>query len=79
MLVKFGSFLGFSGVLIACIENEKIVERREKVNTRRDKRTTIFWYAFFGCQRSLNNMNVLDSSLVFDDVEQRNILTMNFL
>ena len=73
MLVKCGSFLGFSGVLIAWIENEKIVERHVKVNTRGDKGTTIFWYGFFGCQHTLNNMNVLDSLLVFDDIEQRNI------
>ena len=52
--------------------------------TRGDKGTTIvileaiashdlwIWHAFFGCAGTLNDINVLDCSPVFDDVEQGN-------
>ncbi|XP_057446187.1 uncharacterized protein LOC130738259, partial [Lotus japonicus] len=56
---------------------------------RGDKRTTTvilevvashdlwIWHAFFGCPRTLNDINVLDWSPVFDDVEQGKALNVN--
>ena len=36
------------------------------------------WHEFFGCLGTLNDINVLDRSLVFDDVEQENTPRVNF-
>ncbi|KAL9665809.1 hypothetical protein QQ045_000130 [Rhodiola kirilowii] len=36
------------------------------------------WHAFFGCPGTLNDINVLDRSPVFDDVEQGNAPSVNF-
>jgi len=58
--------------------------------TRGDKGTTTvileaiashdlwIWHAFFGCPGTLNDINVLDRSPVFDDVEQGNTPRVNF-
>ena len=58
--------------------------------TRGDKGTTTvileavashdlwIWHAFFGCPGTLNDINVLDRSPVFDDVEQGKAPSVNF-
>ncbi|CAJ2631401.1 unnamed protein product [Trifolium pratense] len=58
--------------------------------TRGDKGTTTvileavashdlwIWHAFFGCPGTLNDINVLDRSPVFDDVEQGKTPSVNF-
>ena len=58
--------------------------------TRGDKGTTTvileavashdlwIWHAFFGCPGTLNDINVLDRSPVFDDVEKGNAPKVNF-
>uniref|UniRef100_A0A0D3CE50 DDE Tnp4 domain-containing protein n=1 Tax=Brassica oleracea var. oleracea TaxID=109376 RepID=A0A0D3CE50_BRAOL len=58
--------------------------------TRGDKGTTTviveavashdlwIWHSFFGCPKQLNDINVLDRSPVFDDVEQGNTPRVKF-
>ncbi|XP_020870157.1 uncharacterized protein LOC110225249 [Arabidopsis lyrata subsp. lyrata] len=70
--------------------NLKIPTAWEGQFTRGDKGTTTvileavashdlwIWHAFFGCPGTLNDINVLDRSPVFDDVEQGNTPRVKF-
>jgi hypothetical protein len=77
------------GVLTACAESGKIVLKHGKVNLLGDKGTTTIileavashnlwiWHAFFGCPGTLNDINVLNRSPVFDDVEREKAPSVN--
>ena len=85
---------GFPGMIgsIDCMhwEWKNCPKAWEGQYTRGDKGTTTvileavathdlwIWHAFFGCPGTLNDINVLDRSPVFDDVEQGNTPRVNF-
>ena len=93
-ILRVSEMRGFPGMIgsIDCMhwEWKNCPTAWEGQFTRGDKGTTTvileavashdlwIWHAFFGCPGTLNDINVLDRSPVFDDVEQGNTPKVNF-
>ncbi|XP_057444961.1 uncharacterized protein LOC130737220 [Lotus japonicus] len=69
---------------------QRILQVSEQRGFRVEKFTTVIleavashdlwiWHAFFGCPGTLNDINVLDRSPVFDELEQGNAPRVNFI